>query len=67
MLTWNSSVRGVDLSEIYSENVAAKIIQVAQRGLKQKVNLVGLSHLTKSSWRPGTFGFIPTHCASAWF
>jgi hypothetical protein len=30
-------VRGFDLSEVYSENVAAKIVQVAQRGLKQQV------------------------------
>lgn len=31
------SVKGVDLSNIFSENVAAKIVQVAQRGLKQPV------------------------------
>jgi hypothetical protein len=31
------SVKGIDLSELYSENVAAKVFQVAQRGLKQQV------------------------------
>ena len=30
-------VKGVDLSPIFSENVAAKIVQVAEKGLKQKV------------------------------
>ncbi|KAF2706229.1 glycoside hydrolase family 88 protein [Pleomassaria siparia CBS 279.74] len=34
-----ASVKGVDLNEIYSENVVAKIYQVAQRGLKQKAPL----------------------------
>ncbi|KAF2007164.1 glycoside hydrolase family 88 protein, partial [Amniculicola lignicola CBS 123094] len=32
-------VRGVDLSEVYSENVVAKILQVAQKGLKQQAPL----------------------------
>ncbi|KAF2656547.1 glycoside hydrolase family 88 protein [Lophiostoma macrostomum CBS 122681] len=31
--------KGVDLSAIYSENVAAKILQVAQRGIKQQAPL----------------------------
>ncbi|KAF2184031.1 glycoside hydrolase family 88 protein [Zopfia rhizophila CBS 207.26] len=34
-----ASVKGVDLSEIFSENVAAKIFQEAQRGLKQQAPL----------------------------
>lgn len=34
---YDMEVRGLDLSEIYSENVAAKIFQVAQRGFKQQV------------------------------
>lgn len=33
-----NSIKGVDLSDIYSENVAAKIFQVAERGLKQEVD-----------------------------
>jgi hypothetical protein len=37
VLTRSFSVRGVDLTEIYSENVVAKLVQVAQRGLKQQV------------------------------
>jgi hypothetical protein len=38
VLTGSFSIRGVDLTEIYSENVAAKLVQVAQRGLKQQVS-----------------------------
>jgi len=38
------SVRGVDLGKIYAENVAAKIFQVAQRGLKQKAPLPTYPH-----------------------
>ncbi|KAF2792619.1 glycoside hydrolase family 88 protein [Melanomma pulvis-pyrius CBS 109.77] len=34
-----ASVKGVDLGEIYSENAAAKIFQVAKRGLKQQAPL----------------------------
>jgi hypothetical protein len=37
LLTQDGSVKGVDLGEVYSENVVAKIVQVAQRGFKQKV------------------------------
>ncbi|KAI0611341.1 Tymo-45kd-70kd multi-domain protein [Pyrenophora tritici-repentis] len=37
-------VKGVDLGATYSENVAAKIIQVAQRGLKQKAPLQSYPH-----------------------
>ena len=33
------SVRGFDLCAIYSENVAAKVSQVAHRALKQEVRL----------------------------
>ena len=39
-----SSVKDVDLSQIYSESVAAKIIQVAQRGLKQPAPLPSYPH-----------------------
>ncbi|KAH8725049.1 Six-hairpin glycosidase-like protein [Phaeosphaeriaceae sp. PMI808] len=38
------SVKGVDLSEIYSENVAAKMVQVAQRGFKQQAPLPSYPH-----------------------
>jgi hypothetical protein len=38
MLISTISVRGVDLSEMYSENVVAKIVQVAERGYKQQVS-----------------------------
>ncbi|KAF1939432.1 Six-hairpin glycosidase [Clathrospora elynae] len=37
-------VRDFDLSDIYSESVAAKIVQVAQRGLKQKAPLKSYPH-----------------------
>ncbi|KAL5118915.1 hypothetical protein ACEQ8H_003238 [Pleosporales sp. CAS-2024a] len=37
-------VRGIDLSAIYSENVVAKILQVAQRGLKQPAPLASYPH-----------------------
>jgi hypothetical protein len=33
------SIRGFNLSAIYSDNVAAKVFQVAHRGLKQEVSL----------------------------
>ena len=33
-------VKGADLSAIFAENTAAKIVQVAQRGLKQQVGLI---------------------------
>ena len=39
-----SSVKDVDLSQIYSESVAAKIVQVAQRGLKQSAPLPSYPH-----------------------
>ncbi|USP81770.1 glycoside hydrolase family 88 protein [Curvularia clavata] len=38
------SVRDIDLSAIYSENSLAKIIQVAQRGLKQQVRCSSILH-----------------------
>ncbi|KAH9864304.1 hypothetical protein J1614_010238 [Plenodomus biglobosus] len=37
-------VRGFDLTQAYSENVAAKIIQVAQRGLLQPAPLTSYPH-----------------------
>ncbi|RAR16561.1 glycoside hydrolase family 88 protein [Stemphylium lycopersici] len=37
-------VKDVDLSAIYSENVAAKIVQVAQRGFKQQAPLQSYPH-----------------------
>lgn len=37
LITSRQRVKGVDISEIYSENVAAKIFQVAQKGLKKQV------------------------------
>ncbi|KAH5859587.1 hypothetical protein HBI90_159100 [Parastagonospora nodorum] len=37
-------VKGVDLGEVYSENVVAKIVQVAQRGFKQKAPLASYPH-----------------------
>ncbi|KAH7396781.1 Six-hairpin glycosidase-like protein [Phaeosphaeria sp. MPI-PUGE-AT-0046c] len=39
-----ANIRGVDLSDAFSENVVAKIIQVAQRGLKQKAPLPSYPH-----------------------
>jgi hypothetical protein len=39
-----SSIRDVDLSQVYSESVAAKIIQVAQRGLKRQAPLRSYPH-----------------------
>jgi hypothetical protein len=38
LLIVTDSVRGIDLSEIYSGNVVAKIVQVAERGYRQKVS-----------------------------
>jgi hypothetical protein len=38
MLIITISVRGVDLCEIYSESVVAKVIQVAERGYRQQVS-----------------------------
>lgn len=46
------SIKGVDLSEIYSENVAAKVFQVAQRGWKQNAR----AHITILDWE----GFLLT-------
>ncbi|KAF1845258.1 glycoside hydrolase family 88 protein [Cucurbitaria berberidis CBS 394.84] len=40
----SARVKGVDLSNVYSENVAAKIFQVAQRGLKQQAPLPFYPH-----------------------
>jgi len=37
ILMQGTSVKGVDLNELYTENVAAKVVQVAQRGLKKQV------------------------------
>ncbi|KAI4618328.1 uncharacterized protein J4E87_007996 [Alternaria ethzedia] len=37
-------VKDVDLSQIYSESVVAKIVQVAQRGLKQQAPLPSYPH-----------------------
>ncbi|KAF3032406.1 hypothetical protein E8E11_002286 [Didymella keratinophila] len=39
-----SSIKGIDLGAIYSENVAAKVFQVAQRGLKQEAPLPTYPH-----------------------
>ncbi|KAF2036472.1 Six-hairpin glycosidase [Setomelanomma holmii] len=39
-----ASVKGVDLSDLYSENVLVKILQVAQRGLKQQAPLSSYPH-----------------------
>ncbi|KAJ4983813.1 Unsaturated chondroitin disaccharide hydrolase 1 [Stagonosporopsis vannaccii] len=39
-----NSVRGVDVSKIYSENVAAKVFQVAQRGFKLEAPLPAYPH-----------------------
>ncbi|KAF2130607.1 glycoside hydrolase family 88 protein [Dothidotthia symphoricarpi CBS 119687] len=37
-------VKGIDISEIFSENVAAKILQVAQRGMKNPAPLKTYPH-----------------------
>ncbi|KAL1794441.1 hypothetical protein ACET3X_007862 [Alternaria dauci] len=39
-----ATVKDVDLSQIYSESVLAKIVQVAQRGLKQETPLQSYPH-----------------------
>ncbi|KAH7093168.1 Six-hairpin glycosidase-like protein [Paraphoma chrysanthemicola] len=39
-----ASVKGVELGDLYSENVSAKIVQVAQRGLKQQAPLQSYPH-----------------------
>jgi hypothetical protein len=40
MSNFSNSVKDVDLSRVFSENVAAKVFQVAHRGLKQEVIVV---------------------------
>ncbi|KAL6709033.1 hypothetical protein ACN47E_002160 [Coniothyrium glycines] len=40
----SSSVRGIDLHKAFSENVVAKILQVAQRGTKQQAPLASYPH-----------------------
>ncbi|KAG8629609.1 hypothetical protein KVT40_003474 [Elsinoe batatas] len=42
-------VRGIDLSQLFSENVLAKILQVAQRGLKTKAPLPAYPHTVPQS------------------
>jgi hypothetical protein len=37
VLISSGRVKGIDLSEIYSENVVAKVLQVAQRGWRLQV------------------------------
>ncbi|CAI9629206.1 six-hairpin glycosidase [Alternaria burnsii] len=39
-----ATIKDVDLSQIYSESVLAKIVQVAQRGLKQEAPLQSYPH-----------------------
>ncbi|KAJ4359450.1 uncharacterized protein N0V89_000003 [Didymosphaeria variabile] len=51
LLTW-PRVKGIDLSQIYSENVLAKVVQVAQKGLKSKAPLETYPH-TVSQTGPG--------------
>ncbi|KAF4554499.1 Hypothetical protein D9617_4g002540 [Elsinoe fawcettii] len=42
-------LRGIDLSEIYSENVLAKILQVARRGLEKQAPLPAYPHTVPQS------------------
>jgi hypothetical protein len=54
------SVKGVNLSTIYSENVIAKVVQVAQRGWRQQVWNRELL-LPQYSRVIGTLNFISAH------
>ncbi|KAF2994392.1 hypothetical protein E8E13_002601 [Curvularia kusanoi] len=50
------SVRGVDLGKIYAENVAAKVYQVASRGLKQIAPLATYPHtVPQNGTNPGRY------------
>ncbi|KAJ4295531.1 hypothetical protein N0V90_007544 [Kalmusia sp. IMI 367209] len=48
----NLKVKGIDFSEVYSENVVAKIVQVAQRGLKQQFPRTGPAQGVMSIGKP---------------